>query len=133
MAAPQLNFPKNVNRFITVNYQSNDYLNKELDGQAKKYITEKLIEKIDILAIHSYIHGQIIIEVSSTNVVSTLKKVVSELAKPLAAHSPALHYSVDLASNSSDTPAINWLYVFGSDDMNKNFLESIKDIWPKKK
>lgn len=84
----QLNFPISPNRFITVTYQSNDYLNRELDNKVKQNIAEILIEVADVKKIHSYVHGQIIIEIPSNNSVGTLKKVVEALSKPMASLAP---------------------------------------------
>lgn len=126
----QLNFPISPNRFITVTYQSNDYLNRELDNKVKQNIAEILIEVADVKKIHSYVHGQIIIEIPSNNSVGTLKKVVEALSKPMASLAPPLLYSVDLAANSGNNQ--NWIYVNGDSEMNTNFLKSISEFWPKK-
>lgn len=133
----QLNFPKSNNRFITISYQSNNYLNEKLDGQAKQMIAKTLVENIpNINKIHSYVHGQIIIEISTSSkllATTTLKNVVKALEKPMAANTPALHYSVDLASKTGEKPPYeNWIHVDGDVEMNKNFLKSIESFWPKK-
>lgn len=41
--AAQLNFPKSNNRFITVTYQSNNYLNEELDNKVKQNIASVIV------------------------------------------------------------------------------------------
>ncbi|HEY9083718.1 MAG: hypothetical protein COA31_006480 [Flavobacteriales bacterium] len=129
--AAQLNFPVSDNRFITITYQSNDYLNEELDNKTKQEIAKILVEKLDIKKIHSYIHGQIIIEVNNTNIITTLKDVISELAEPLASKTPPLLYSVMMVPFTKDTPPKNLIYVDGNADMNNNFLASIDEFYPK--
>jgi len=131
--AAQLNFPVSDNRFITITYQSNDYLNQEIDNRVKQEIAKTLVDNFDIQNIHSYVHGQIIVEVSNYNIISVCKDIVKELAVPMASEAPSLLYSVELASfirKKTPPPYENLLYVEGSDEMNKNFLESIKEFYP---
>lgn len=128
----QLNFPRSENRFICVTYQSNEYLNEELNNNVKPLIAKIIIDSIPIENIYSYIHGQIIVEVKMEGVVSALTKLHNELKTPLANHTPKLLFCVNIVSFQKGVqPLKNLIYVEGSDEMNANFLESIKDIWNK--
>lgn len=134
---PQINYPKTNNRFITVTYQSNNYLNEELDNKVKQVIAKTIFDSVKVLNFHSYVHGQIIVEISKENVVTDLKKIVNALAEPMTTHAlppnKTLLYSVDLTSVlKGDDPVENLIFVCGDDEMNTSFLDSIKKFYPKK-
>lgn len=132
--AAQLNFPRCNNRFITVTYQSNNYLNEELDNKVKQNIASVIVEVVDVKNIHSYVHGQIIVEVSNVNPIVSLKKIIRALSIPMSSLTPALLYSVDITSTVGEAPnLVSNLYVNGDSEMNTNFLESIKEFYPPKK
>lgn len=129
--AAQLNFPVSNNFFISITYQSNDYLNEELDNKTKQEIAKTLVDNFAIQNIHSYVHGQIIVEVSNYNVISVYKNMIKALAVPMASEAPSLLYSVILAPKSNDNSQKNLIYVDGDADMNNNFLDSISEFYPK--
>lgn len=132
---PQIHFPKTKNRYVTVTYQSNNYLNEEVDNKVKKVIAKSLFDAVKILMFHSYVHGQIIVEVSDSSPIEDLKKIIAALEKPMASQTPALLYTADLTSfSNNNTPELptQWISVHGDSDMNTKFLKSIEDFYPEK-
>lgn len=134
MPKPQFTEKTKTNyRWLSIVYQSNDVLNKENHGPVKTTIVEHLMKStiLDIKEIHSYIHGQIIIGVTPDTVIKSFNEAKAILQKKLVSHAPPLMFSLEIIAASNDVPPFSWMYIEGDDDLNENFHNSIKHIFPK--
>jgi hypothetical protein len=130
MPSPQFNKEKSQNRWYTITYQSNGLLTEELHHQVKSKIAKILVDAFPIVEIHSYIHGSVVFSLNTNSPLLKFDEIVVALTVPLAKHSPKLHFELALVARLDN--GINYMYIDGIDSMDVNFLESIKDFWPKK-
>lgn len=129
---PQIHYPTGPYYFITVTYQSNDYLNEKVDN-IKTEIAKIIFTAAPVKSLQSHIHGQIIAEVPTDNAVRYLKQIVEALKEPLAKNTPKLDFTAELVSHGSITNNTqHWIYVNENNNMNENFLKSISSFYPKK-
>lgn len=130
---PHIHFPTGPYYFITVTYQSNDYLNEKVD-HIKTKIAEIIFNAAPVKSLQSHIHGQIIAEVPKDNSIKYLRQIVEALKEPLAKNTPKLDFTAELLAHTNLTngDTQHWIYVNEGNNMNENFLKSISSFYPKK-
>lgn len=126
---PQFNKRQTLHRWYNMSYQSNNVINDDLHGKVKQFIAKIMKDNFAIREMHSYIHGEIIFRIETTDPVNTLDQIVQKIEKPFAEYKPnRLLYSITLAASTADTTPMHIMYIEGDSGMNQKFLESIKDF-----
>lgn len=128
----QFNKKKSVHLWWNLVYQSNVELNEEIHNKAKILIAEIILTrcKLKVVEIHSYIHGNLIFSTSvdPRHIDTYFNKVVEELTEPLAKHTPKLLFNISLVGVDTSYPRTTYMYIEGDDNMDENFLKSIKHL-----
>ncbi|MDP1746047.1 MAG: hypothetical protein Q8L90_10745 [Bacteroidota bacterium] len=132
MASPQFNKNATSDFWYSLTYQSNDLLNKETHYRIKPMIAEILVTKIKIKNIHSYIHGSIVFSLDTPSPLSKFDEIITELKTPLFDYSPKLLFSLVFVGRDTSTPSKKYMYIDGSDELDKHFQGLISSFYPVK-
>lgn len=129
MPAPQFNKVGHPNRWYSLTYQSNNLLNVIEHNKVKRILAGYLVGNFNVIEIHSYIHGNIIFAVRTNRPIGIFDEIINKIRGTLSNHAPPLLFSLVLVARTNETQ-INYMYVYGSDVMDTNFLTSIDDFYP---
>jgi len=125
---PQFDKDKSNHVWFTLTYQSNDALNDAAHASIKILIAEKLYNKFNIVDMHSYIHGNVIFSINPNFTETIFDSIVTELNKSLVTYTPKLLFNLSIVGIDGLNPWVNFMYINGSDTLNKNFHKSLESI-----
>lgn len=126
MPAPQFNKKVTTQRWYSLTFQSNVYLNDELQHTAKVEIAKVLKEKFpNIHEMYSYVHCNLVFSMPTNNPVETLNEIIKLLQIPLISKKiPQLLWNVNLVAALTSANE-NYMYINGDDGQNANFENAI--------